>query len=138
MIEIKEIKAKIAAKENLEQVFEETFMNCYSCIRVWSAWGYNTMSHDDFFHFEKGDEVYEESLEHLKRKINLIDCSNIDSFIHVIEKIMENYSLFYNHDIDNNFDSVYFYEDILSCVSLENLHMAVIEYQQTHLSDIII
>lgn len=135
---IEEIKNKIAMTENLSIIFEKTFANCYSCGRVWSAWGYNTMSHDDFFHFEQGDEAYEEAFAHFKRRINLTDCSNFDDFIDLIEKVIAPYTLLYNSDIESKFDSCYFDEDILSHISLNDLHIAVISYQKANALNILI
>ena len=66
-----DIKGKLETNESLDKEIGKAFGNIYSCTRVWSAWGHDTMSADDFAPFEKGDEAFDEFVKELK-EIGLI------------------------------------------------------------------
>lgn len=100
-------------KEKVKDILMENFNDIYHCTRVWSAWGYNTMTHDDFVLFEEEDEALDEIVE----KIITNKAQNIDD----LQAIFENYEMYHNDDIDNNFDSNFFDSQYLDYVDLETI-----------------
>lgn len=97
--------------DQVADLFSNHLDSVYSCTRVWSAWGYGTMSKDDFILFSEDDDIINEFKEFINSK-NSID-------IDALEDALAQYEGFYNPNIEDNFDSDCFDEDFLSHCDLE-------------------
>lgn len=129
---IDDVKNKLEANEALEKEVGQSFENIYSCTRVWSAWSYNTMTTDDFAPFEKGDEAFDEFVTELKKSLLTEKIDTADKFYDLVEKHICNYALYYNEDMDRNFDSHAFKEDFLGETDLTNIYPAAKKYQDVY------
>ena len=101
----------LTKKDKVRNILQENFQDIYSCTRVWSAWGYQTMSIDDFIPFSEDDEALNEVVDTI-----------VDNKLKTIEDIygvFENYQMYHNDNIDDNFESVFFHDDYLEYVDLE-------------------
>lgn len=68
-----------AMRNQLDEVIRDETSDTYVCGRVWSSWGYGTMSEDDFTRFDKNDrienlvysieEIVENRMESLRNKL---------------------------------------------------------------------
>lgn len=127
-----DIKAKLETNESLDKEIGKAFGNIYSCTRVWSAWGHDTMSADDFAPFEKGDEAFDEFVKELKTSLLTEKIDNPDKFYDLVEKHICNYELYYNEDIDRYFYSQAFKEDFLGETDLTDIYPVAKKYQEIH------
>ena len=90
--------------ERVIPALESVFTCCYECIRVWSAWSYNTMSIEDFCSYDHDDESFFETYTALKQEV--VSNPNTDVSSWLINYLSENdIELMYNGDIDNSFTS---------------------------------
>lgn len=129
---LEEIKAKLHTNETLDKEIGKAFGNIYSCTRVWSAWGVDTMTADDFAPFEKGDEAFDEFVKELKTSLLTEKIDNPEKFYALVEKHICNYELYYNEDIDRYFYSQAFKEDFLGETDLSDIYPAAKKYQEVH------
>lgn len=109
----------------IKEIMKETFDNCYSCFREWSAWSYGTMTDEDFLNVAEDEELLEEISEsfiNMTKEKNEIDEEDINNFFENLE-----YQFYYNEDIDRNFDSIFFKDDYLSYIDLDAIKNLVVE-----------
>lgn len=132
MNELENLKNRLETSKVFDKKFEEAFENCFACTRVWSAWGYNTMSLNDFIAFDRDDESFNEVRTEVKKMLNATLYKE-DEILNIIENLVTNYELFYNRDIENNFSSEYFSDDIFSYIDLSDVIKAAQEYQKYHI-----
>jgi hypothetical protein len=117
--------AKVTAKDEISEQLNSSFSNIYGCTRVWKAWSYDTMTLDDFPPFQKGDEAYDE----MKVKFDQIikSVKNTDELHEFFIDL--DYDLYYNSDIESNFESNFFHQDYLDYVDLSTLMEKIKAYQ---------
>lgn len=127
-----DIKTKLETNEKLDKEIGKAFGNIYSCTRVWSAWGHDTMSADDFAPFEKGDESFDEFVKELKTSLLTEKIDNPDKFYDLVEKHICNYELYYNEDIDRYFYSQAFKADFLGDTDITDIYPVAQKYQEIH------
>lgn len=127
-----DIKTKLETNEKLDKEIGKAFGNIYSCTRVWSAWGHDTMSADDFAPFEKGDESFDEFVKELKTSLLTEKIDNPDKFYDLVEKHICNYELYYNEDIDRYFYSQAFKADFLGETDITDIYPVAQKYQEIH------
>lgn len=124
----KAIKMEMLKKEALDSM-ESVFKNCYSCTRVWSAWSYDTMTIDDFTPFDKDDESFLECFDSLIDSINNTEFISKEVFYDAVIDIISDYDLYYNDDIDNNFSSGSFNNDVFEEINLDDMFISFREYK---------
>lgn len=105
-------------EENLEKLIikillKESLENCYTCMRSWSAWSYETMAQDDFIHLPEDDDLLDEIVSNLHPLYNENDTDVYLSAIAV--------EAYYNENIDRYFSNSSFHDDFLSYVDLDLL-----------------
>ena len=57
--------------EELREAFAQSLTSTYVCGRVWSAWGYGTMSEDDFSPASECDELLDSLVQAVRQKAGL-------------------------------------------------------------------
>lgn len=103
----------LTKKDKVKNILQENFQDIFSCTRVWSAWGYGTMSLEDFIPFSEDEEALDEIVDNIvSNKLKTVD---------EVSAVFENYEMYYNSDIDNNFESHCFHDDYLEYVDLDNV-----------------
>lgn len=127
-----DIKAKLKTNEALDESLNNAFDNVYSCIRVWAAWSYDTMTTEDFVPFQKGDEAFDEFSTNLKNSLIKEKIDTPDKFYEIVEKHVSNYELHHNDDMDRNFHSNAFNQDFLGEIDLSAIYPAAKKYQDVH------
>lgn len=101
----------------IKELIKETFENCYSCTREWSAWSYGTMTDDDFLSVPEDEELLEEitgSFVDMIKEKGRINENDINTFFENLD-----YTIYYNEDIYRNFDSIFFKDDYLGYIDLD-------------------
>lgn len=115
---------ELLLKENIKKTLENDFFNCYSCTRTWSAWGYDTMSPEDFVPFSQGDGAFEDMAKLIFDDVKLGKIFDIDTINTFFENL--NYELYYNENIEN-FSSEYFHEDYFCYISIEATSQKILD-----------
>ncbi len=123
------LKKMLDVEDKMIKQMERTFEGCYSCGRVWSAWSYGTMTVNDFYPFDSSDDSFKEAFDSLKKEISIEPFKNIDDFSDKFCKILENYELYYNENIDRYFNSGSFNSDFLGIIDVSDLYKGFKEYQ---------
>lgn len=104
------------------ETMERTFENCFSCDRTWSAWSYNTMTVDDFINFDRNDESFIESFNSIKEFSLNNSLENEEEFYDKVVDIVSNSTLYFNENIERNFFSNSFKEDIFEYLDLKDMY----------------
>lgn len=97
---------------SIMQQFSSFFENIYFCDRAWSAWGYGTMTQNDFLPISEDEEYLKDILKDILKKE--ITSENI-------EEAFNNTEAYFCDDIENCFSQEYFAEDFLSYIDWEEL-----------------
>lgn len=113
-------------KNKIIDILQNEIIDIYSCTRVWSAWSYGTMSLDDFVPVNEDEEVLNEIAD------QILDLKNIS--IDSISSVLENYQFFYNDNIEDNFESHLFHEDIFEHIDLEKItqDISILKNKEKH------
>ena len=117
-------KLKKEALESMDSVFKD----CYYCTRVWSAWSYDTMTTNDFTPFDKDDESFLECFDDLINSIHSTAFISKEVFNERVIDIMSDYELYYNENIDNDFSSDSFYDDVFDIINLDDMFISFRKY----------
>lgn len=133
MSTIDDVKVKLESNEALDKALSDSFSGVFSCTRVLSAWGYNTMSPDDFAPFEKGDEAFDEFSKNIKKALTNEKVDNMDKLYDFIGKQLEAYELFYNPNIDSEFYPEAFREDFIGELDFDKVLPAMKKYQEVNI-----
>lgn len=112
------------------ETMELTFENCFSCNRTWSAWSYDTMSVDDFIPFDRGDESFIECFNSIKEFSKNNTLKNEDEFYDKVVNIISDNTLYFNDNIDNDFSSNSFNDDIFGIVDLKDMYIQFKSYKE--------
>lgn len=117
------LRGWIMVKDNIKNIIRENFGEVYLATRVWSAWSYGTMSVDDFVPLSEDEYIIDELTD------KLIKSKNKDE----IYGAFQEYELYYNNDIENDFnpdsfDDDWLYDrDIVDMESISERIMSVIK-----------
>jgi len=123
---IKEL-SKIEAKKELDSALDNTFVDTYGCTRVWSAWSYNTMSQEDFVAYQSGDEAFDEMRDKLEFTLKTNRFNNVEELVEFFYDT--GHDLYFNDDIESNFNSDHFNSDYLDHIDLNPLFESIKKYQ---------
>lgn len=132
MSTIDDVKVKLESSETLDKALSDSFSGVFSCTRVLSAWGHNTMTPDDFAPFEKGDEAFDEFSKNIKKALTTEKVDNMDKLYDFIGKQLEVYELFYNPNIDSEFYPDAFREDFIGELDFDKVLPAIKKYQEVN------
>lgn len=91
-----EIKHTPTQMHAVRDAIAETLGDAYDCTRVWSAWGYGTMSSDDFVLVAEDDDRMHELT------IAALDASGVAELLEALRLCYDHCRLFYPEVEHNN------------------------------------